>query len=75
MTELATMTLVHSDDGGHARGSSMVREGRSRPQIGRWTRPLRRLAVIAGVWTVVVMFNTLSVSVRTASGEIRPAPG
>ncbi|HEY0193374.1 MAG TPA: histidine kinase [Kofleriaceae bacterium] len=66
MTELATMTLVHGERGGHAR-APMRREV--------WIGRLRGLAIIAGVWTVVVLFNLLSVVLRSRSGELHPAPG
>src|SRR5262249_29076101 len=53
----------------HAGDSEMPRR-RSRTPGAR----LRRLAVIAGVWTIVSMFSVLSVSLRSATGEFTPQP-
>ncbi len=67
MNVLPTMTLVHGEDGVHARGSVM---------LGRHLVPrLRGLAIIGAVWTVVALFGALSLYLRVSSGEITPAPG
>lgn len=36
---------------------------------------LRRLAIIASVWTAIVAFNALATLLRIQSGELRTAPG
>jgi two-component system LytT family sensor kinase len=66
MNELAAIPLVYGDEGGHARCSSMVD-----PLVRR----LRGLAIIVGVWTVVALFNILSLYLRTLSGEFRSTSG
>jgi two-component sensor histidine kinase len=69
MTQLPIMTLVHGDDGGHARGSGMPRD-RHLPVLG-----LRTLGIVTAAWAVVTAFSELSLYIRISSGEIRPAAG
>jgi two-component sensor histidine kinase len=59
------ISLVDGDTGVHAGRSDMSRSLGTR---------LRKLAIIAGVWTIVSMFSALSISLRESSGELTPGP-
>jgi two-component system, LytTR family, sensor kinase len=58
------MALVGVHDCVHAGCSDMPRSLEKR---------LRGLAIIAGVWTIVAMYNGLATSLRTATGELAPS--
>jgi len=54
-------------------GETCVHAGRSDMPHSLPIR-LRRLAIIAGVWTIVSMFSALSVWLRVTTGELTPGP-
>lgn len=66
INELAV--LENSGGGGHApRAMGMMRDRRS-SRVRFW---LRRMSIIAAVWTCVQVVNALSIYIRYSSGELR----